>query len=375
MGEGEGRSWKLEFGITNCESRTMKQATHQLHYRQDFKLLVIDAFQYKTDYYNVDYVFLFTNPPPIFSAYLSKKGLRQASTLGLKNLLHNPSWQRIFIQGKNRFSYVDRLRKDTTTPSGVSQSLKRIETIFGLFHDIGRTYFYTDGPTQAGVEKHSKRPAVYRMLGYIGRYKIEAHRRLSMLEALLTREVNRLGRQLGVSAEALLMHTVDEFRNGSRSHFRHIPQSIRNRIRGYVYSQRNGRWTVLTGATFRAWKRQLLPLRIANSVRGIPAYQVPNLVRGRVRRHFSFTSTTQLRPGEILVTGMTNPQMFPILKRARGIVTDEGGLMCHAAIVSRELKKPCIVGTREATQLFQDGDVIEMDTSTGIVKRVSTHAN
>lgn len=75
------------------------------------------------------------------------------------------------------------------------------------------------------------------------------------------------------------------------------------------------------------------------------------------------------------MTGMTNPQMFPILKRARGIVTDEGGLMCHAAIVSRELKKPCIVGTKEATQTFQDGELIEMDTSTGIVKKVRPHAN
>jgi hypothetical protein len=63
------------------QAQTLKRSLYHLHYRQDFKLLVIDAFQYQTDYYNVDYVFLFTNPPPIFSAYLSKKGLRQQSNI------------------------------------------------------------------------------------------------------------------------------------------------------------------------------------------------------------------------------------------------------------------------------------------------------
>ena len=63
----------------------------------------------------------------------------------------------------------------------------------------------------------------------------------------------------------------------------------------------------------------------------------------------------KLKAGEILVTTMTTPDMVPAMSRAAGIVTDEGGMTCHAAIVSRELGVPCIVGTREATKLVADG--------------------
>jgi len=60
---------------------------------------------------------------------------------------------------------------------------------------------------------------------------------------------------------------------------------------------------------------------------------------------------------------------MPFIARCAGIVTDEGGITCHAAIISRELKIPCIIGTRYATTLFKDGESIEMDAQKGIVKR------
>ena len=64
---------------------------------------------------------------------------------------------------------------------------------------------------------------------------------------------------------------------------------------------------------------------------------------------------------------MTNPQMVPYLKNAVAIVTDEGGLMCHAAIISRELGKPCIVGTGNASRVFEDGDLVEVNANEGVV--------
>ena len=59
---------------------------------------------------------------------------------------------------------------------------------------------------------------------------------------------------------------------------------------------------------------------------------------------------------------------MPFLKNASAIVTDEGGLTCHAAIISRELKIPCIVGTGNATKVLKDGDLVEVDANKGIVK-------
>ncbi len=63
----------------------------------------------------------------------------------------------------------------------------------------------------------------------------------------------------------------------------------------------------------------------------------------------------------ILVTPMTRPEITPFIKNAKGIITDEGGITCHAAIIAREFKIPCIVGTKNATKLLQDNDLVELD--------------
>mgnify|MGYP001564748046 CR=1 FL=1 len=58
------------------------------------------------------------------------------------------------------------------------------------------------------------------------------------------------------------------------------------------------------------------------------------------------------------------------MRKAAAFVTDEGGILCHAAIVARELKKPCIIGTKIATRVFKDGDMVEVDATKGIVRKI-----
>ena len=69
----------------------------------------------------------------------------------------------------------------------------------------------------------------------------------------------------------------------------------------------------------------------------------------------------------ILVAGQTRPLLMPAIRKAKAIITDEGGLLCHAAIISRELRIPCIIGTKIATKILNDGDEVEIDTNTGFV--------
>lgn len=78
-----------------------------------------------------------------------------------------------------------------------------------------------------------------------------------------------------------------------------------------------------------------------------------------------------MKPGEILVATQTHPNLVPKMKQALAILTDEGGITCHAAIVSRELGKPCIIGTRLATKILKTGDIIEMNLKTGTVEKIS----
>jgi pyruvate, water dikinase len=102
-------------------------------------------------------------------------------------------------------------------------------------------------------------------------------------------------------------------------------------------------------------------------VRGFGAS--PGLAAGIARLLHGPAEMERLKPGEVLVTTMTTPDMVPAMSRAGAIVTDEGGMTCHAAIVSRELGVPCVVGTREATHLLADGTEVTVDGKTGAVYR------
>lgn len=92
--------------------------------------------------------------------------------------------------------------------------------------------------------------------------------------------------------------------------------------------------------------------------------------QGKARVVLSLNEIANFKPGEILVTEMTDPDWEPIMKKASAIITDRGGRTCHAAIVSRELGIPCIVGTENATKLINTGDKITVDCSQGEIGRV-----
>ena len=88
---------------------------------------------------------------------------------------------------------------------------------------------------------------------------------------------------------------------------------------------------------------------------------------GKVRKILSTVDLDTFVEGEILVTVYTGPEFVPAMKKALAIVTDTGGITCHAAIVSRELGTPCVVGTKIATRVLKDGDLVEVDATRGVV--------
>lgn len=101
-------------------------------------------------------------------------------------------------------------------------------------------------------------------------------------------------------------------------------------------------------------------------VRGLAA--APGTADGTVRVLSTPEQGTALAHGEILVAPMTNPDWLPTISRAAAVVTDSGGMTCHAAIVARELGVPCIVGARTATTTLTDGDTVTVDGSAGEVR-------
>ncbi|MDO5825119.1 MAG: phosphoenolpyruvate synthase [Methanosphaera sp.] len=93
----------------------------------------------------------------------------------------------------------------------------------------------------------------------------------------------------------------------------------------------------------------------------------PGLVSGTVKIVSNLDELDKILDGDILVTTMTTPDMVPAMKRANGIVTDEGGVTCHAAIISRELGIPCVSGTGNATSVLEDNVEVTIDGKKGLV--------
>jgi pyruvate,water dikinase len=108
--------------------------------------------------------------------------------------------------------------------------------------------------------------------------------------------------------------------------------------------------------------------RQADAVKGVAGSA--GVVRGPARLLHSLAEAGKLRRGEVLVTRTTLPPWTPLFATAAAVVTDTGGVLCHAAVVAREYHIPAVVGTDYATSTFQDGQLLEVDGNTGTVRVV-----
>lgn len=115
-------------------------------------------------------------------------------------------------------------------------------------------------------------------------------------------------------------------------------------------------------------KHLKLPDATSGEIKGMPAYQ--GKVTGKVTLITNRNEWPRIEKAEILVIHTTTLDIVPFLKNVKAIVTEEGGILSHASVISRELKIPCVIGTRTATKVLKEGDVVEVDAEKGIVKKV-----
>jgi len=140
-------------------------------------------------------------------------------------------------------------------------------------------------------------------------------------------------------------------------------------------------WCMEGGQIYIVQARPVTTLRLNNEVAEKPEEEMPSSGKrlimglaaspgkasGKVKILEEGMSLGEVKEGDILVTVMTSPDMVPAMTRAAAIVTDEGGMTCHAAIVARELGIPCIVGTSRATKVLKNGQMVTVDGNTGTV--------
>lgn len=128
---------------------------------------------------------------------------------------------------------------------------------------------------------------------------------------------------------------------------------------------------IVSGEEGRAFIQSLIELpsfEQTNEVKGSIAFQ--GHATGKVKIVLTGHDLKHVERGDVLVAVMTFPNFIAAMEKACAFVTDEGGILCHAAIVSREMRKPCVIATKKATKVFKDGDMVEVDADKGIVRKV-----
>ena len=142
---------------------------------------------------------------------------------------------------------------------------------------------------------------------------------------------------------------------------------IKDRYKGYAYISDNEReYLLLTKGKLNEWKDKFSKAYEGEVVKGIVTCK--GEAEGKVVIVKDRSELHKVEVGDILVTPLTTPDFVIAMKKSVGIVTDLGGITSHAAVTSRELGIPCIVGTKNATKNLKDGDLVKLDTEKGIVE-------
>ncbi len=164
---------------------------------------------------------------------------------------------------------------------------------------------------------------------------------------------------------------TDFLRHGTRL----SDNDVSGRKQKYFYQIENRETSFYSGEHASLMKEeQLSPIPSDDFVVGRVA--CPGIVNGMVRivANEDIESVTQnlkdFETGSILVTTMTHPNMILLVERALGIITDEGGITSHAAILALEMNKPCLVGTKFATKIFKNGDIVKLDATNGRASKI-----
>jgi phosphohistidine swiveling domain-containing protein len=186
----------------------------------------------------------------------------------------------------------------------------------------------------------------------------------------LERFLTALEESNGLGLHELSFYSKEELIRFLQSRQRTDLSEIENRRRDFVMLLHNGSVSVLTGGEARQWlgSRFVESVPRESEVRGLTAFR--GSATGRARIVKNAADQDAVTAGDVLVVPMTTPDYLPSMQKAAAFVTDEGGVICHAAIIARELKKPCVIGTKKATSVFRDGDWVEVDGFTGIVRLI-----
>lgn len=193
-------------------------------------------------------------------------------------------------------------------------------------------------------------------------YIRDERKRANLLNnGLLDRYLKQECKNRNIDYSHAAMCTVDEFEKN-----KHDPSFIEN-----INTNRFLRFTITGHENISSDEWDQISIDDKESSKEITGQiACKGVAKGKAKIIMHKSDFIKMEVGDIIIASMTRPEYAPILSKCSAIVTNEGGITCHAAIVSRELKVPCIIGTKNATNILKDGDLIEVDANKGIVRKL-----
>lgn len=179
--------------------------------------------------------------------------------------------------------------------------------------------------------------------------------------------MNTIGRKEKYNSRYLTCLTQSEFETYLQKESLPKEKILKERYQSCLLYFDNGKQKVITGTKINNLEKLIYKAATKGKkeVKGLSAYK--GIAVGKVRVVLDPHHIGVFNKGDILVTGMTRPEFLPLLKRASAVITDAGGILCHAAISAREFKIPCIVGTQVATTILKEGDTVQVNADKGTV--------
>jgi phosphohistidine swiveling domain-containing protein len=191
------------------------------------------------------------------------------------------------------------------------------------------------------------------------------------LNLLLKEIYSEIGKRIGLNVSRVAILTNDEIISYLKSSKKFPTKLIAEREKFFLLIQKSKQAKIFSGhKAERIAKQELKPEKQKNisSVSGMIGS--PGKARGKVKIVLTNRDLKKVKRGDILIAAMTRQDFISAMQLSGAIVTDEGSIICHAAITARELEKPAIVGTKIATKIFKDGDLVEVDADKGIVRKI-----
>lgn len=328
---------------------------YKLHFRNAGVPFVVVELTFKEGGYgDFDYVVLYKGD--LTEGYLSEKGLKQAREFGMQLWTNSDKIYERMIR------FNERLK---------SFSFTNWQDLKNLFKEFGTLYRYCEQPMLSDIEKifvlNCENPEETLKDTKNARMNEKGKKALDILN-----KFGKIKYDMHVLVEKPILALFDLIKD-IPSNFTLTEKELDNILENNSKINIPTRDSLVIAEqkvqfNYDYWKEKVEKKEKEGILLGIGVSS--GKVIGKVKKFISSIGFEEIPSGSVVVSGMTNPQLVPYLKNAVAIVTDEGGMTCHAAIVAREFGIPAVVGTEHATQILNDGDLVEVDADKGTIKKL-----